>query len=382
MSDYDNAFTNDVDPEALEEDLASFTSEQDYAYGSEYDYSLVEEDYFQSSDKTLEQSTDYFDVRRSEPANTLISSEAYSQEDYFSIPANYEAIPDDYVPDNLETNSSWSLARHFKPGDESENQSNDADANELSFENGVEEVSHKVNRNDVLSELGKWPGDAHEKWKNLKTGEREKVLEAITLRYGRNFANRFLEETRTPPRRQQADAHFVGVPWLTPQEAIANGYQLAQRSMLQEWWIDASGRTVYVQRPSMSPQDTIHADPEVDVFDQDPDVDLVTGYADDLEERCSEIRSVIKELHRKEGTKEYPRLYDKYLEAFENWQIDLHMFLDHSEDLRDEANPDNLEDLDVQIRRIEKLDEWRQLEYYQEVHGLPAPHSEVPPHSH
>jgi hypothetical protein len=96
-----------------------------------------------------------------------------------------------------------------------------------------------------LRAIARWPADAHRAWKNLSTPERVGLLEAMARLYGSAFSEAFLAATKGSTRLTAQ--HFVtALAHQTPQWFASRGYQLAQRSSYQEWWVHPDGHLIYL----------------------------------------------------------------------------------------------------------------------------------------
>lgn len=95
-----------------------------------------------------------------------------------------------------------------------------------------------------LGELAKWPDRAHRAWKKLSFTDQLAVTMQMSAVYGDNFANKFVEFTKSGARIEHS--HFGDpFPEYTPDWFAKRGYKLVQKDSVNQWWAHPSGHLMY-----------------------------------------------------------------------------------------------------------------------------------------
>jgi hypothetical protein len=101
----------------------------------------------------------------------------------------------------------------------------------------------------------------------------------------------------------------------------------------------------------------------VDTENVDPAVNEARVYVEESTKERDRIISLIEELHGKGNAPEYPELYKKYLDRFNEWQQELNVALTRiKKELVAEVmeeNPESLHELKAEIRKLEELFNWK-----------------------
>jgi hypothetical protein len=103
-----------------------------------------------------------------------------------------------------------------------------------------------------VTELAKWPAQAHRAWKRLDHVRQTAVAVQMASIYGQAFARDFVAAAKSGKTRLEA-AHFItALAHQTRQAMEAAGYKLAQSAsngdLGQEWWVKPDGHEVFLLR--------------------------------------------------------------------------------------------------------------------------------------
>jgi hypothetical protein len=173
----------------------------------------------------------------------------------------------------------------------------------------------QINRDDLLRQIARDPGEALRQWKRLNGGEQTVVVTYMALYYDLDFAKHFMTEANKRTRPDLVIT-ITNDKNLTPDKLRAKGFVYQRTFGNTQVWVEPGGSEVWLQPPAKAAEPPPSAPPNARPH---PDVEEVQLYVKQYSARKADLFRRGYDLAHRKGQLS-PAEYARQKEA---WQKEM-----------------------------------------------------------